>query len=100
MDYLHTYGVVLQGLARAGNTLLHKNPQNWKKRIRKIGEIDWRRSNTALWEGRAMIAGRVSKGERNVSLTTNAIKSCIGVALSPDEQRLEDAFLQGGQEHA
>lgn len=99
-DYLHTYGVVLQGLARAGNALLRKNPQNWKKRISKISEIDWRRSNTALWEGRAMIAGRVSKGERNVSLTTNAIKSRIGVALSPDEQRLEDAFLQGGQEHA
>ena len=100
VDYLHTYGVILQGLARAGNTLLLKHPQDWKKWISKIGKIDWRRSNTALWEGRAMIAGRVSKGERNVSLTTNAIKSCIGLTLSPDEQRLEDAFLQGGQEHA
>ncbi|MCY4147800.1 MAG: DNA sulfur modification protein DndB [Gammaproteobacteria bacterium] len=99
MDFLHTYGVALQGLARAGNTLIRKFPEDWKRRMSKIRKIDWRKSNISLWDGRAMIAGRVSKGERNVSLTANAIKKCIGVPLSPDEQRLENAFLQSGQDH-
>jgi len=100
MDYLHTYGVILQGLACTGNTLIRENSGNWKAKLHKISEIDWRRSNVALWEGRALTAGRVSKGQRNVSLTTNAIKNHLGLALSPEEQRLEDAFLKGGQDHA
>ncbi len=100
MDYLHTHGVVLQSLARAGNTLIRKSSKNWTEKIWKISEIDWRRSNVALWEGRALIAGRVSKGQRNVSLTTNAIKSHLGLVLSPEEQRLEDAFQRGGSDYA
>ena len=95
MDYLHTYGVVLQSLARAGNSLIRSNSGNWREKIQKIRDVDWRRSNTELWEGRAMILGKVSKGQRNVSLTTNAIKTHLGLALSPEEQRLEDAFLRG-----
>ena len=95
MDYLHTYGVVLQSLARAGNSLIRTNSGNWRVKIRRIQDIDWRRSNTELWEGRAMILGKVSKGQRNVTLTTNAIKAHLGLELSPEEQRLEDAFLRG-----
>ena len=95
MDYLHTYGVVLQSLARAGNALIRSNSGNWRKKIRKIQDIDWRRSNAELWEGRAMILGKVSKGQRNVTLTTNAIKAHLGLELSPEEHRLEDAFLRG-----
>ena len=95
MDYLHTYGVVLHSLARAGNSLIRTNSGNWRVKIRRIQDIDWRRSNTELWEGRAMILGKVSKGQRNVTLTTNAIKAHLGLELSPEEQRLEDAFLRG-----
>ncbi len=95
MDFLHTYGVVLQALARAGNALIRSSPGSWRVKIRKINGIDWRRSNVGLWEGRAMILGKVSKGQRNVALTTNAIKAHLGLELSPEEQRLEDAFSKG-----
>ena len=96
-DYLNTHSVVLQALARAGNSLVRKQPTHWRKEIKKIGEIDWRRANVELWEGRALIAGRVSKSQQNIALTTNAIKTSIGLALSPEEQRIEDAFQRGGQ---
>ena len=99
MDYLHTYSVVLHAIARAGNTLIRKFSGNWKKRIQAIGDIDWRRSNVKLWEGRAMTAGRVSKGQRNVSLTTNAIKKHLGLVLSPEEQRFENAFRRREQDN-
>ena len=94
-DYIHTHGVVLQALARAGNTLVKNHPEQWSEMIGEVRKIDWRRSNTQLWEGRALSAGRVSKSQQNVALTTNAIKSHLGLPLSPEEQRVEDAFRRG-----
>ncbi|GIX46912.1 MAG: hypothetical protein KatS3mg131_1123 [Candidatus Tectimicrobiota bacterium] len=42
-----------------------------------------------------MIGGRVSKATHNVILTTNVIKKHLQLSLSPEEQRVEDAFLRG-----
>ncbi len=94
-DYLNTHSVVLQALARAGNALIRERPNEWREEIKKIGKIDWRRSNVEMWEGRALIAGRVSKSQQNIALTTNAIKICLGLALYPEEMRIEDAFQRG-----
>lgn len=97
-DFINSHGVVLQALARVGNTLVRKYPNDWKKRLKKLSEIDWRRANAALWEGRALLGGRVSKAQQNIILTANAIKHKLGIELSPEEQRVEDAFNRG--EHA
>jgi DNA sulfur modification protein DndB len=51
--------------------------------------MDWSRSNTKLWEGRAMIAGRLSKARSCVVLTGNAVKRQLGIPLSAEEQDLE-----------
>ena len=85
-DYIHTHSVVLQALARAGQALMKQYPKQWPKRLAAIKAIDWRRSNSKLWEGRALIGGKVSKAYQNVTLTTNAIKMHIGLDLSEDEQ--------------
>jgi DNA sulfur modification protein DndB len=42
-----------------------------------------------------MIGGRISKAESNVVLTTNVLKKHMKVPLTPEEQRLESAFLRG-----
>ncbi len=97
-DYLNSHGVVLQALARVGNALIRKHPDSWCKKLARIQDIDWRRANVGLWEGRALVAGQVSKSQRNVTLTTNAIKNHLGLALSPEEQRIEDAFQRGGSD--
>ena len=95
-DYIHTHGVVLQALARAGNALIRRHPRDWLKKLGRIAGIDWRRDNAELWEGRALLAGRLRKSQNNVTLTANAIKAHLGLPLSPDEQRIEDAF---GRDH-
>ena len=87
---IHSHGIVLHALGQVGNFLLHRE-RHWKRVLRKLRSIDWSRSNAALWEGRAMIGGRVSKAARNVTLTTNAIKTHLGLELSPEEIRVEDA---------
>ncbi len=94
-DFIHTHGVVLQALARVGNVLLKENPTGWKKSLKGLRSIDWRRANAKLWEGRALVGGRVSKSHHNVLLTANAIKQHLEIQLSPEEQRVEDAFLRG-----
>jgi DNA sulfur modification protein DndB len=94
-DFIHSHGVVLHALGFMGNTLLRQHPVDWRTRLDGIKEIDWSRANTRLWEGRAMVGGRLSKAANNVTLTANLIKQRLGLALSPEEQRIEDAFLRG-----
>ncbi len=94
-EFIHTHAIVLQALGRAGNSLLNRYKKQWPNRLSAIQSLDWTRSNTATWEGRAMIGGRVSKAAQNVVLTTNVIKTALGLPLSPEEQRTEDAFKRG-----
>jgi DNA sulfur modification protein DndB len=96
-DFIHSHGIVLTSLGRVGNTLARRSlePASWERVLRRLRGIDWTRSNSALWEGRAMIAGRVSKNAQNVTLTTNAIRMHLKQPLSPEEQRVEEAFNQG-----
>lgn len=95
-EYIHSHGIVLQALGRVGNALLRKSRKNgWKTKLKKLATINWRRSNAAMWEGRALIGGSVSKAGHNVTLTTNAIKKHLKIALTPEEQRVEDAFKHG-----
>jgi DNA sulfur modification protein DndB len=98
-DFIHSHGVVLDAIGRVGNTLLQSNSGDWKGEIENLATIDWARSNSKLWEGRAMIGGKVSKASHNVILTSNAIKQRLKLALILDEQRVEDAFLRGDYDH-
>jgi DNA sulfur modification protein DndB len=94
-DMLHTHGVVLQALGRAGNALLHEQPDEWRRVLAKLGRLDWSRSNMKTWEGRALVGGRLSKSTTNVTLTTNLLKKQLNLRLTPDEQSIENAHLRG-----
>jgi DNA sulfur modification protein DndB len=93
--YIHSHGIALQALAKAGNALLKKHPKGWRKQLTVLTEIDWSRGNAKLWEGRAMIGGKISKVTTNVVLTTNAIKNALGLPLREDEQKVEKAYFSG-----
>jgi len=94
-DFIHSHGIVLQSLGNVGNELLREYSDSWKSMLKPLRKIDWSRSNAELWEGRAMIGGRVSKASHNVTLTTNVLKQRMGLQLTPREQRAEDAFQEG-----
>jgi len=95
--YIHSHGIALQAIGKAGNALLKGNPGGWKSRIKALSQIDWSRKNAPLWEGRALIGGKVSKATTNVILTTNVIKKRLGVELDDEEQRTETAHKKGGK---
>lgn len=88
-DFVHSHSLALAAIAKAGNALLHKYPKNWKTKLKPLGKIDWSRNNVRLWEGRAMVAGRLSKKNVNVALTANALKKQLGIPLSAEENEIE-----------
>jgi DNA sulfur modification protein DndB len=89
--FIHSHGIALQALGKAGNALLKLHPKDWKKRLSALEKIDWSRTNAKVWEGRALIGGKVSKVTTNVILTTNVIKKALGVPLEEEEARTEKA---------
>ncbi len=94
-EFIHSRGIALQALGKVGNSLMTDGAPGWKKRLSKLKSIDWRLLNGKLWEGRTIIGGRISKSANNVTLTTNVIKKHLGIPLSQEEDRVEQAFLRG-----
>jgi DNA sulfur modification protein DndB len=88
-DYIHAHGVAVQAIAIAGAQLIKEHPRDWRKRLAKLRTIDWSRSNRVLWDGRALVAGKVNKSKNNVTLVTNVIARACGLALTPEAQRVE-----------
>jgi DNA sulfur modification protein DndB len=86
---------VLQALGKVGSELVQQDGEKWKRALKPLRSIDWSRSNTAQWEGRALVGGRVSKAGHHVTLTTNLLKKHLALPLSPEEQRVEDNFARG-----
>ena len=78
----------------AGRAALAEGEPDWKDIGVRLGELDWRRANAEVWEGRLMTAGRVSKSMNNVTLTTNVVKAHLGLDLTPEEQRVEESYLE------
>ncbi|HWO43445.1 MAG TPA: DNA sulfur modification protein DndB [Candidatus Eisenbacteria bacterium] len=91
-DFIHAHGIALHTLGITGASLIAAEPKRWKERLKALAKVDWSRSNTKLWEGRAMVGGRVSKAHNNVILTAAALKKALGLPLSPEEQRVETHF--------
>jgi DNA sulfur modification protein DndB len=89
--YIHSHGIALQAIGKAGNAMLKLHPNDWRKRLSALEKIDWSRANAKVWEGRALIGGKVSKVTTNVTLTTNVIKKALGLPLDPEEQKIETA---------
>jgi DNA sulfur modification protein DndB len=97
-DFIHSHAIVLQAMGKMGKQLLNTRKKTWQTSLKKLQTINWSRSNAKTWEGRAMIGGRISKASHNVTLTTNIMKQHLTLQLPPEEERVEQAFLQGDHE--
>jgi DNA sulfur modification protein DndB len=89
--YIHSHGIAIQALGKAGNTLLKLHSDDWRSRLDGLDKIDWSRNNATVWEGRAMIGGQVSKVKTNVILTANVVKTALSLPLDEEEKRVEAA---------
>lgn len=90
--YINSHSVALHAIGKVGNTLLRSAVDDrLDEALTRLSSVDWRRSSS-IWEGRCVIAGKMSKAHRSVLLTSNAIKEQLGIALSADELSLENGF--------
>ena len=94
-NYIHAHGLAIQVLGKIGVDLITQFPDKWKQKLHKIDTVDWSRDNATLWEGRALVGGRVSKAHNNVTLTTNTLKEILGLTLTKEEKRVETLFNKG-----
>lgn len=91
-NYISAHGVVLHSLGIVGHHLIIKYPDDWDSRLVRLKDIDFSRSNK-LWQGRAIVNGRISKAYINIILTTNLIKHYLELELLPIERKIEANFI-------
>ena len=92
-DYISSHGTVLHALGRVANSMLRATqPHSWDDFTRAVKALDWSRQNAQLWEGRALVAGHVSKSNQSVALTASVLKKELALPLSADEARYEQAI--------
>jgi DNA sulfur modification protein DndB len=96
-EFIHSHGIALQALGMTGNRLLASDPDiEMRKALAKLRGLDWSRANTDLWEGRAMVGGRISRSSSNVILTANVLMQQLGLELPHENAQIETAFVAGG----
>jgi DNA sulfur modification protein DndB len=88
-NYVNAHGIALLALGFAGRALISEYPNDWDCRLQGLDQIDWSRSNTALWEGRAMYSGRIFASNNNVALVTIVLKRAMCLRLGQVEEGLE-----------
>jgi DNA sulfur modification protein DndB len=85
---LDAHAVALEAIGRAGNALLRDRPEGWKKDLAGLATVDWSRTNP-VWQGRALVSGRVSKTAASVVLTASVLKQHLGLELGVEDRRVE-----------
>ena len=91
--FIHSHAIALAALGRVGSSLAKSHPHSWKRKLRPLRTLSWARSNATLWEGRAMVAGRLSKTSVSIVLTGNAIKRHMEMVLDSDESAIEQKLV-------
>lgn len=94
-EFIHAHGVALHAIGMVGADIVNLPQDARKNKIEAISNIDWSRSNAKVWEGRALVGGRVSKNYNNLILTVNTIKSYLEIPLSKEEERIEELWKRG-----
>ena len=94
-DFVHCHAIMLQAMGVMGNALLDQPVIEQRIRLKLLRKVNWKRSNSEIWEGRAMIGGRIQKGSNNVILTAIYLKKQLGIELTPEERRTDSAFRRG-----
>ncbi len=92
-NYVHAHTMMLVSMGKVGYHLISEYPDEWSSKLELLGHLDWSRSNGDVWEGRAMIQGRMSKAHRHINLTVNILKQTLGLPLNDKEQLLESELL-------
>lgn len=58
-DYICSLSLTLVALGYAGNAIIQQSPDTWESYLKKLADIDWRKTNPE-WENLVFVNGRVA----------------------------------------
>ncbi|OEF64088.1 DNA sulfur modification protein DndB [Enterovibrio norvegicus] len=91
-EYVNFSAIVLKCLGTIGHQLLAQ--KSHKQTLKKLKQIDWRRTNKSNWEGRCISQGRMMHNNSAALLTIVTIKKQLNLKLSTKEQTEETKFIE------
>lgn len=94
--YVNGHGIALNALGLAGGTLMAQYPATWRDRLPLLNNVNWSRSCSHTWEGRAILQGRIVPNSRQVMLTGIFLIKSLNLRLLPHHQEIENSFAVGG----
>jgi DNA sulfur modification protein DndB len=94
-EYIIPYGTVLEAFGIIGNYLYSNNIFDFEKTFEKLNTINWKRNNLSDWKDRVIgQSGRILRNTKCIYLTCIKIKILLGLALTPQEMVIEQAYLE------
>ena len=88
-DYVHSHSNLLSTLGIVGAILFEKYPNEWKEKLKGLGEIGWSRTDK-MWEGRLVMEGKMLKTKIGMELAANAILNSFGIPLDEERKKFEE----------
>ncbi|WP_347861062.1 DNA sulfur modification protein DndB [Salimicrobium sp. PL1-032A] len=89
-NYIVGHGVFLEAAGIVGKAAVDYDFDQWKAYIEKFESINWSRTNSKDWEGRAFTSnGRIQKNNLTIRLTANKIKQKVGLPLTSQDEKAE-----------
>ena len=77
-EYVHANTNMLEAIAIAGNKLIKKFPNNWRRKLAGLQGVDWGRTNPE-WDGKIIIRGKMTKTKAGMNNAAKILlKHCGG----------------------
>ena len=80
-ETIHAHGIALEAIAIAGARAMNEHPGDWQASLSGLRSIDWSRANASLWEGRALVNGRVNRSRTSILLTAEMISRALSADI-------------------
>ena len=75
-DYICSLSITLVALGYAGNTIIQYAPDTWEKYLKKLSDIDWRKTNPE-WENLVFVNGRVAANRSTQKAMSNYMREVL-----------------------
>ncbi len=84
-EQISTHSVVLRAIGSVGGVLLSEYEDTWKEKIKKLGDIDWRKGIgkqvNPMWDGVCISAGSVVSNKQARVATFGVLLSELGLEI-------------------
>ncbi len=75
-DYICSFSITLVALGYAGNAIIRQFPDTWEEHLKRLLEIDWRKTNPD-WENLVFVNGRVAANRSTQKAMSNYMREVL-----------------------